>query len=199
MIDRASRNRYATILRHLASGTLSTDRFQSEAVEIVLNTHDPLLADLHQHVDGLYHDLWSYTLRGRDKLDAATRRQVARTILLLRSEEVALNDTPSLVAPPGPLGWLDALLMSSAILATILLIATLGFYGVGLGVCLLAICLTILHHREIHWWRQVRKHAALDQLWPFSNQRALDRAKRLPVFFHGHPTPSHPGTAGFLA
>lgn len=184
MIDRASRNRYATILRYLATGQLSTDAFSFQAASIGRNSRDPLLLEIHEHADGLYSDLWSYYLRGRHALDASKRRAVARMILLLRSDVTEIGREAEIM-PPGPFGWLDLLRMFSAIIATIYCGVLTGAIGLIVGAGTIAKLLHRLHLKEQSWRKACREIAASDTVWPFASAEHLASAKRARIFLHG--------------
>ncbi|XVJ59800.1 MAG: hypothetical protein HEQ23_10520 [Tepidisphaera sp.] len=184
MIDRSARNRYATILRHLATGQLSTDTFSFQAESICRNSKDPVLSEIHEHADGLYSDLWAYRLRGRHALDASSRRAVARMILLLRSDETEIDREPVFM-PPGPLGWLDLVRVFSAIIATIHWGVLTGAIGLIVGAGTVAKLLHSLHLRERTWTETCRKIAAGDTVWPFASVEQLAAAKQARIFLHG--------------
>lgn len=87
VIDRASRDHFARVLRHFAAGLMTTSAFESRFGEAVSRTRD--LGVERVFCDGaylLYHDLWPYRLRGRNRLSHEQRREVARMILFLHSD-----------------------------------------------------------------------------------------------------------------
>lgn len=85
MVDRIRRDRYAEQLRHFAAGVLTVNEYELRTDDFVLNTQDPTLSAVWKRVWGLYDDFRTNRLQDEWKLDAATRQEVARSILFLYS------------------------------------------------------------------------------------------------------------------
>ena len=81
MIDRAAREQLALRLRRLASGRLSTARFDDARV---LDARDEALIALPDAGWGLYDDCLSYRLRGRHALSREVRAAIGRCVLFLK-------------------------------------------------------------------------------------------------------------------
>lgn len=88
VVDRAARDEFAELLRHFGAGLIKWQRFEDQACKIIDRTRD--LGVMQVFWDGafnLYSDvLWSYRLRGRNRLDKAGRRFVATMILFLHTD-----------------------------------------------------------------------------------------------------------------
>ncbi len=199
MIDRASRTRYATILRQLASGAMTTDEFSCEAAILAVDSDDPLLVEIHGFADSLFHDLWSYRLRGRHALDRTARATVARLVLMLRTSDAELTAPRPDVLECGPFGLVHLLTMFAAIAATVWLGAVSGALGLALGVGGIAAVLYWLHRHEASW---SRRHAARvwdGAVWPFRDRSHLRLAARTPIFLSGPDPKPKPGFPGHFA
>lgn len=87
MVDRKARNRLAETGRQLATGVMSTGRFESL---LPFPTDDVAVEEIWDNLfDSLYSDFWppwSHRLTGRRRLDPAIRSIVARAIVFLHSE-----------------------------------------------------------------------------------------------------------------
>lgn len=191
MVDRMARNRLASLVRQLSAGKLTTARFQLAGDQLCSSTSDHVVPSMFEVVDGLYHDLWSYRLRGKHRLDARARRVVARVVLFLRSDAAEVSDFQG--PKDGPLGWRDVVLMFAAIVCLLLLTAEFGFVGVILGVLSIGCSLWHLHRRELAWRAENDRLIDLQTTWPFPDVGSLRRARTRPVFLTGNRTSTESG------
>ncbi len=84
MIDRAARDRFAELLRHLVSGQITNDQFEDP---LPLKSEDAAVnAVFWNGAWLLYDDLKEYKLVGKYRLPKDTRRETARWILFLKSD-----------------------------------------------------------------------------------------------------------------
>lgn len=84
MIDRTARDRLAEALRALASGLISNDEFEDS--RLPHSQDDVAIREIFSRGAWmLYSDTHKYRLTGKNKLDAATRSEVARWILFLKT------------------------------------------------------------------------------------------------------------------
>ena len=84
MIDRQARDRFALLLRRLASGRIHTDDFFNEVPD---RSEDPAIQPLFNEMWGaFYTDYGPDRFVGRKSLPPKTRRQVAQVILFLHSD-----------------------------------------------------------------------------------------------------------------
>ena len=79
---REARNRFAELLRQLASGRLTNDEFD-DAYEP--RTRDHVVDELFRFAWTFYDDLYEHRLRGSHRLSPRQRRVFARCVLFLRS------------------------------------------------------------------------------------------------------------------
>ena len=83
MIDRKARNALAERLRHLASGSMSNNRFES----LSCRSKDRVIAELEWHLAlPVYDDMHEHRLSGEFALTYGQRRDFARAILFLKTE-----------------------------------------------------------------------------------------------------------------
>ena len=85
VVDRQSRNQLAEAIRALVSGQISNDEFERR---VPIKSEDP--AVWHLYFDGvwfLYSDLWEYRLKKKHRLPPATKEEVARWILFLKTDQ----------------------------------------------------------------------------------------------------------------
>lgn len=93
MVDQARRRQYAQLLRHFAAGRLTNFAYEDRADDI-MGTYrsdegraDPALWAIYQQVWFMYDDLHTHRLAGRYALSRKTRREVARWILFLYTDD----------------------------------------------------------------------------------------------------------------
>jgi len=82
MIDRVARNRLAENIRALANGLITNDEFEDR----VPLSEDVAINEI--FLSGawlLYCDMSTYTLTGKHKLSATSKKEVARWVLFLKS------------------------------------------------------------------------------------------------------------------
>ena len=84
VIDRASRDRLALLVRRLASAGLTTYEFLAEAWRLT-DSPDPAILSIVDAADVFFCDLHGPRLTGRKALNRAERRSVARIVVFLRS------------------------------------------------------------------------------------------------------------------
>lgn len=85
MIDRVARDNLAEAIRHLASGRITNDQYEDR---LPWSSIDPAVWEIHRSgAWRLYSDLSEYHLQGRHRLQRRTRREVARWILFLKSDQ----------------------------------------------------------------------------------------------------------------
>lgn len=185
MIDRPARDRYAFILRQLASGRITTDAFDSEAWQIELKTEDAALKEIHQEAYCLYHDLWSYRLRRKSALDRVTKRRVARVILFLRSDETVIGEGPLAEPSEGALGLFDLFVGFVIVCGLIIAIAQWGSVGAVIGLVVLAVWLWSIHKRQLAWRAKWRALINSDAIWPFANSVSLKHSLASPFYLSG--------------
>ncbi len=83
MIDRASRNRLAELIRSLSSGQISNDEFEDSIPE----SNDDAIRQVFSHGAWcLYSDMKEYKLKGKDALSRDDRTIVARWVLFLKTD-----------------------------------------------------------------------------------------------------------------
>lgn len=87
VVDRASRDRLALLLRRLASGRLKTYDFEVEAHPLIYS-NDPAILPIVDTVSVFFCDLRGPRLIGRKALNADERRAAARMVVFLRSDVV---------------------------------------------------------------------------------------------------------------
>lgn len=84
MIDRSARNQLAEALRVLAAGLVSNDEFEDSRLP---HSHDVAIREIFSRGAWmLYSDNREYRLTGKNKLDAATKSEVARWVLFLKTD-----------------------------------------------------------------------------------------------------------------
>jgi hypothetical protein len=84
-IDRQSRNQLADAIRALASGAISNDEFEDKRVP--RSGGDAAILEIFSEgAWRLYSDLKEYRLRGPNKLDAKTKKEIARRVLFLKTD-----------------------------------------------------------------------------------------------------------------
>lgn len=83
VIDTNARQKLAEALRALVSGVITNDEFEER---IPLGSEDPAINAIFSAGWSLYSDLWSYRLRDHHRLPRATKSEVARWILFLKTE-----------------------------------------------------------------------------------------------------------------
>src|SRR5687767_511748 len=84
MIDRQARDRFALLLRRLASGRIHTDDFFNEVPD---RSEDPAIQPLFNEMWGaFYTDYGPDRFVGRKSLPPNTRRQIAQLVLFLHSD-----------------------------------------------------------------------------------------------------------------
>ena len=83
MVDRESRNRLAESLRHLVSGQITNDQFETAAW---IESDDSVIDTVKWQAWLLYGDLHEHKLTGSDAVSKSDRRVVARFILFLQSD-----------------------------------------------------------------------------------------------------------------
>jgi len=82
MIDRAARNKLAGLLRGLASGLISNDEFEDS----IPDSDDKAIFEVFFNGGWqLYSDTMEYKLKGKDALEKAVKKVVARWVLFLKS------------------------------------------------------------------------------------------------------------------
>lgn len=85
MIDRTARDRLAEALRALASGLISNDEFEDS--RLPYSKHDIAIREIFfRGAWMLYSDTHKYRLIGKFKLDDATKSEVARWALFLKTD-----------------------------------------------------------------------------------------------------------------
>lgn len=85
MVDRIARNRLAEAIRALASGCVSNDEFQDERVP--RSKKDAAISEI--FFNGawcLYSDFDEYRLVGKHRLAKATKSEIARWVLFLKTD-----------------------------------------------------------------------------------------------------------------
>lgn len=92
MIDRNARNTLAELLRSLASGSISNDEFE----KAIPKTEDKAINEIFFKGGWfLYSDLKEYKLKGKDALATLVKKDVARWVLFLKSNnEYRWPDVP---------------------------------------------------------------------------------------------------------
>lgn len=105
VIDRSARNETAPLLRQLVAGKITNEEFEDS---IPRQSDDGAIAGIADGAWGLYSDTRKYRLTGRDLLSRDTKREVARWVLFLKTDQE--YEWPSL--PP----LLDILLLPIYIL-----------------------------------------------------------------------------------
>src|SRR5262245_5398468 len=99
-LDRTARDRLAELLRHLASGRISTDRFSIESDQLVYSTQDPGVQVVYGAgiaLAGQWDAIGSICFRGRFRLAPDDRRRMARAVVFLHSD--AAYEWPSIPLP----------------------------------------------------------------------------------------------------
>lgn len=94
MIDRSARNKLAELLRSLASGMISNDQFE----ESIPDSEDKAIYEVFFNGGWcLYSDMKEYKLKGKDALEQVVKKEVARWVLFLKSNnEYAWPNVPVL-------------------------------------------------------------------------------------------------------
>lgn len=85
MIDRTARDQLAEALRALAAGLVSNDEFEDSRLPYSRN--DAAICEIFsKDAWMLYSDTHEYRLTGKNKLDAATKSELARWLLFLKTD-----------------------------------------------------------------------------------------------------------------
>lgn len=173
MVDRAARNQYAELLRHFASGRMTNREFEDRTEELAFESEDPALRNIWTAAWGLYDDMCEHRLTGRHRLTGVTRREVARGILFLYSDE--------------EYGWPDEgkycvanFLLGAGCLAGLVSAAMLQWVGVVL-VPISALGWSASHSLQ----SRQRQRVGDDEVWPFLHLSGLDDARRHPRLLAG--------------
>lgn len=88
MVDRKSRDRYASLLEELVAGRITNEEYE-EGFDHILKSaapRDGALEAVYGAAWGLYDDVREYRLVGKDAPTELGYREVARWVLFLRSE-----------------------------------------------------------------------------------------------------------------
>src|SRR6266852_9810154 len=83
MVDLHRRSQFATALKKLAEGELTTDRF------VHFNfgkSHDPAISEIWLFAGSLFHDIYPYRLRGKNALHPELKPMVERCLLFLNTD-----------------------------------------------------------------------------------------------------------------
>jgi len=84
MVDRAARDQFVELIRHLAAGQISNDEFEDR---VPRSQNDPAIGAVFWNGAWLlYDDLRQYKLVGKCRLPKEARREVARWVLFLESD-----------------------------------------------------------------------------------------------------------------
>jgi hypothetical protein len=83
MIDRDARNKLAETLRHLLSGQITNDQFETAAL---IESDDPIIDAVVDQAWFLYSDWYEHKLTGSHALSKSDRQTVSQFILFLHSE-----------------------------------------------------------------------------------------------------------------
>lgn len=83
MTDRRNREKLAEALRHLATGQISNDEYEDRTE---LRSSDIAVGEIWRAGWGMYSDLRTHRLTGKDALTAETKEVIARCILFLHSD-----------------------------------------------------------------------------------------------------------------
>lgn len=185
-VDRASRDKLASLIRALVGGQITTDRFDSDAWHVTVNSDDPVVKEFYVVADSLYGDLWPYRLRGRNALSKRERSYIARIIVLLHSDESEWSDEdPEPPRPPGPFGFLDVLIALVGLVVVLALLIGSSWLSVGAGVGVLAMWIWWIARRHDRWRALCAVPVPMHPTWPFIDAEAFARARRIPRFLVG--------------
>lgn len=113
MVDIEKRNKLAEALRHLATGQISNDEFESRLMEEVtdgylpeqfyrskgINENDPVIRPIVETAWGLYDDTRNHKLTDSDALSEYAKNEIARFILFLKSNQEYSWDYIDLMHP----------------------------------------------------------------------------------------------------
>lgn len=180
-INRDERTRLSTLGRKLVAGLITNDEFAYEAGLIGIDSNDPVVEEMFWNFDGLYGDLRTYKLRGRERLSDDVRQRIAKCILLLQSDETDFGSAPAAPRYPYHLGHFAVSLL--ALGASFILAATalpLGLVGAGVIIVLWICCLDICKTK----WLQ-RQTTVWPEEWPFVDETSYRRALLAPRFLSG--------------
>ncbi len=113
MVDLEKRNRLAELLRHLSTGQISNDEFEDKLTDEITNGYlpenfyrakginemDPVLRPVIETAWGLYDDTRNHGLNGSDELSDYAKKEIARYILFLKSNQEYTWDYIDLMNP----------------------------------------------------------------------------------------------------
>jgi hypothetical protein len=173
MVDRIARDRYSELIRHFCAGLMSNVEYDDRAAVIRRSTRDPGVEAVFWAIWGLYDDLRTHRLTGRWRLTRTTRREVARCLLFLQSNDEYL--WPSV-------RWYGFFRIACMVLAAIGLYwsADLRWYGPGV----IAASITVYTAVGIVGRRSLRRQGD-EASWPFLHTEGLEEARRHPRLLNG--------------
>ncbi|MCH2231182.1 MAG: hypothetical protein MK105_12640 [Crocinitomicaceae bacterium] len=113
MVDVKKRNRLAELLRHLSTGQISNDEFEDKLTDEItegylpeqfyrakgINEMDPVLRPIVETAWGLYDDTRNHKLTESDELTGYAKKEIARFILFLKSDQEYTWDYIDLMNP----------------------------------------------------------------------------------------------------
>jgi hypothetical protein len=128
MVDDQARRKLGQDLRQLVAGTITNDDFDDAQIDVYCDSQDAAVRLVSWWGWSLYSDSHRYRLRGRNRVDAATRRIAARCVLFLRDKrEYEWPAAPSTAL--ADVSW------------------TLACYGIPAGIAVLLCCAMLLASR----------------------------------------------------
>lgn len=188
MIDRPARNKLAELVRHLIAGTITTDKFSDTAIDIMCSSKDQGVKAVFTAADGLYGDLniLPYRLRGADKVEPKTRRQMAIAALFLYSDlEYEWPEDTFFETPRGDTG----LALLCGLVAVVGLFAGIINPLITIAFLLIAVGIYEYSHHYVAGnfaeWAERQKQIGDFEVWPFLRQADFENAKKNPRLLTG--------------
>jgi|688.fasta_scaffold92056_4 hypothetical protein len=193
MIDRDARNRLAELLRHLCSGAVDVDAYESEAAVLASNSQDQGIRAVFAASESLYDvddgPLLRTSLFRKRRLTRMVRRHIARSIVFLHSDFE--YGWPEDLRHPNTHGF--AYLILSALIASAGLFVLFTSSMVAI-LCFVATASLFVFH-QYHVWRihkrwatRIRESTGLDNdFWPFRNKTEFDIINSQPRLLADRP------------
>lgn len=176
MILRSNRDDLARLLRHLAAGVITNDQFVDGAVPL-FDVRDPAIEGVFWEADGLYSDLRTYRLRGRDALTRDERRAVARAIVFLHSDVEYSWPVPKPARS-------SATFFVSALVAGVSVGTALTSWTAGLTCSMFTLFVGWFVAWAVRTWRSRHIVTPVSSVsdWPFASAAELQAARRHPRY-----------------
>jgi hypothetical protein len=200
MIDRSSRDRLAELLRHLICGQMTNDDFSDTASNVAYGSEDRAVRVIYESADGLYDDLWTYRLRGAQRLSDDVRRQFSIAAMFLYSDREyewpefsdwsCLGDFARLICaalafPTGLALLVGAFAFASSgslIASVVLLLASASCFG---AIAWLYFQSQAAVRREYHAWCERQNRFGDWDVWPFLRRADFNSQRRFPRLLTG--------------